>query len=101
MRAQPEIVLTEQTFSGPGAMGPRNTARLTGPQFVALEPYVTGGANDVRPLPGTAGRSSFTLYLPGSYIWGRLWIDGDHRIRQAVIVSPGHQIERTFFYGPP
>lgn len=94
MRAQREVVLTEQTSSGPGATGPRNTARMTGAQFIALEPYATAGADDVRRLPG----ESLVLYLPGSYIWGRLWIDEDYRIRRAVIVSPGHLIERSFLY---
>ncbi|MGH7362520.1 MAG: copper resistance CopC/CopD family protein [Candidatus Methylomirabilales bacterium] len=101
MRAQPQLVLTEQTFSGPGATGPRNTVRLSGAEFMALEPYTASGANDVRRLPGGSRLTELTLYLPGSYIWYRLWIDREYRLQRAVIVSPGHQIERSFFYGPP
>lgn len=99
MRDQPQLVLTEQTFSGPGATGPRNTARLTGAEFMALEPYTASGADDVRRLPGGSKLTELTLYLPGSYIWYRLWIDREYRLQRAVIVSPGHRIERSFFYG--
>lgn len=100
MEKQPQLVLVEQTSSGPGATGPRNTARLTGAEFLALEPYTASGANDVRRLPGDAPLTELTLYLPGSYIWYRLWIDREFRVQRALIVSPGHRIERIFFYGP-
>lgn len=99
MRDQPQLVLIEQTFSGPGATGPRNTARLTGAEFMALEPYTASGANEVRRLRGGSKLTELTLYLPGSYIWYRLWIDRQYRLVRAVIVSPGHRIERSFFYG--
>jgi copper transport protein len=100
MRNQPRLVLVEQTFSGPGATGPRNTAPLSGAEFMALEPYTERGANDVRRLPLDSNLTQVTLYLPGSYIWYRLWIDREYRIQRAVIVSPGHRIERSFFYPP-
>lgn len=99
MRAERAVVLVEQTFSGPGMIGPRNVARLSGADLMALEPYAASGANDVRRLTSGPELTDLSLYLPGSYIWARLWIDRQHRLQRAVLVSPGHLIERAFFYG--
>lgn len=98
MRAEPRVTLVEQTSSGPAALGPRNTAHLSGAELMALEPYAASGANDVRRLPSRSGLTNLVLYLPGSYIWGRLWVDEASRIQRAVLVSPGHLIERALFY---
>ncbi len=99
MRAQPVVRLHEQVSSGPGAQGRPVDASFGGPQFVAQELYAAG-ATDVRQRAGPAGTIELSLYLPGSQIWYRLWVDAAHRIRREVIVDPGHQIERTLTYEP-
>ncbi len=97
MRAQPRVVMVERVSSGPGASA-RNTAELTGERFVAQEVYASGGATDVRLVPSSPRVRRLTLFLPGSWIWVLLEIGPDHRLARETIVSPGHQIERSFSY---
>lgn len=97
MRAEPDVSFTEQTSSGAGATGSRLALRINGARLMELDPYGASGADDVRRLPSGSPLTQFTLYLPGSYIWARLWVDGAYRIRREEIVSPGHRIERTSF----
>lgn len=74
---------------------------MPGPQFVEQEVYAAGGASDVRPVPAAAGARALTLYIPGSAMWYRLWIDAEHRLWRELIVNPGHRIERSFAYEVP
>lgn len=97
MRAQVRIEMTERVSSGLGAVS-EYTVVLTGERFVAQELYASGGATDVRRLPSGPGTRTIVAYLPGSSIWYRLEIDREDRLRHETIVSPGHQIERSFGY---
>jgi len=96
MRVQPIVALSERVTSGPGASS-QHAFRLPGRSFTASEPY-TARVTDVRSLPTSHGLTQLVLYLPGSNIWGHLWIDARHRLHREVIVTPGHLIERTFSY---
>jgi copper transport protein len=98
MRAEREVVMTEQTTSGPGMTGEAHTFRQSGEEFARRELYAAGGATDIHPLPPRSGAAALTLYLPGSSIWFRLELDERDRIVAETIVSPGHLIERTFSY---
>ena len=100
MRTEPNVSFTEQTSSGPDAVGARRPIRVSGTQLMELDPYGASGADDVRRLPAGSTLTQITLYLPGSYIWARLWVDPAYRIQREEIVTPGHLIERTAFaYG--
>lgn len=91
-----QFVMVERVSSGPGASAQR-TYTLTGQEFTSQEVYVSG-ATDVRPLPAPPGERALSLYLPASSIWYRLEIDGATRLKGETIVSPGHQIVRSFSY---
>jgi copper transport protein len=97
MRGQTRIEMTERVSSGLGGVS-ETTFVLSGEQFAAEELYAAGGATDVRLLPSAAGTRIIAAYLPGSSIWFRLEFDGENRLRHETIVSPGHQIERSFRY---
>ncbi|MGH2601804.1 MAG: copper resistance CopC family protein, partial [Dehalococcoidia bacterium] len=99
MRAQPEVVMTEQVSSGPDATAPAREFRLSGEQFVQTEVYAAGGATDIRRLPEEDGLTVLSLYIPGSFMWYQFWIDADERLRRQLIINPGHRIERRFAYG--
>jgi copper transport protein len=98
MRAEPLVVMTEQTTSGPGMTGEAHVFRRSGEEFARNELYAAGGATDIHPVPPRQGEGALTLYLPGSSIWFRLELDERDRIVAETIVSPGHLIERTFSY---
>ncbi|MGH2767264.1 MAG: hypothetical protein ACRDKA_15390, partial [Actinomycetota bacterium] len=97
MRAQPRLTIVERVYSGPGASA-RTTGEISGEDFVSQELYAAGGATDVRPLPSSSRLRRLTLYLPGSSIWYLLEFGPDHLLQRETIVSPGHQIERSFSY---
>ena len=92
MTAQPSLHLDEQVVSGPGAAS-RDSGTQSGTRFMASEPYGPQTAG-VRALPD----GSLVIWEPGSWIWVRLWLDPQHRIRREVIVDPGHLIQRTLAY---
>jgi hypothetical protein len=48
--------------------------------------------------PGYAELDQLVLYLPGSFMWYRLWVDSQNRLTRELIVNPGLRIERTFSY---
>lgn len=96
MRGQGAFKMTEQSSSGPDSVDDPGTFDLDGPQFVELEPYAAGEADDIRPLAdGTPG---LRLYLSGDRVWVTLWLDDRGRIAKERIVSVGHEILRTFQY---
>ena len=92
MTVQPSLHLDEQVVSGPGAAS-RDSGSQSGARFMASEPYGAQTAG-VRALPD----GSLAVWEPGSWMWVRLWLDPQHRIRREVIVDPGHLIQRTFAY---
>jgi copper transport protein len=96
MQAQAHIVVDEQVSSGPNSSA-HGSSQLSGSTFIEGEPYAPD-TSDVHQLPPTPGLTNLVVYLPGSHIWVRLAIDGQHLLRQEVIVDPGHFIQRTFSY---
>ena len=94
MRGVDRLTLIETVDSGAGATA-TSTATLGGEAFLALELYVNADLDQVSPLPNGDG---IRLYLPGSRILIDLHLDEQHRIFEERIVSPGHEITRTFTY---
>jgi putative copper export protein len=94
MRAVPTLKLTETVNSGPGATATSH-ATLSGEEFIALEVYAAGDLDEVSLLNEEPG---VRLYLPGSRILVDLELDETGRVKRERIVSPGHEITRTFTY---
>ena len=94
MRAVEQLTLTETVSSGPGAEA-TTTATLSGDAFIDLQVYANTDLDEVTPLPDGSG---VRLYLPGSRILIDLHLDDQHRILYERIVSPAHEITRTFTY---
>lgn len=92
MTGQTSLQLDEQVISGPGAAA-RDSGTHSGARFMGSEPY-GAQTSDVRPLPD----GSLVIWEPGSWMWVRLWLDPQRRIRREVVVDPGHLIQRTFTY---
>jgi copper transport protein len=97
MRAVPAVEFVEATTSGPGSVVTPGTFTLSGPEFVDLEPWAAGTADDVQPLGDERG---FRMYLPGDRIWITVWQDDQGRIARERIVSMSHEIERDRFVYP-
>lgn len=95
MEAAEQVELVEDVASGPGAEG-STTASVTGEQFVELMPYAAGEAAEVRPLPD--GRPGLTVALPATPMWVTVWLDDQGRVREQLIVNPGHEIRHTVTY---
>lgn len=97
MRGVGRLTLVETVDSGAGATA-TSTATFSGEAFLALELYVNADLEQVTPLPTGDG---IRLYLPGSRILIDLHLDERGRILEERIVSPGHEITRTFTYDGP
>ncbi|MGH8925576.1 MAG: copper resistance protein CopC [Acidimicrobiia bacterium] len=95
MTAVEEFTLSETVRSGPGAEATSNT-QISGEAFIALEVYAYGNIEEAIPLPGDP--PGIRLYLPGSRILIDLHLDRHNRITTERIISPGHEIDRTFTY---
>ena len=99
MGSIPSFTMTEEVSSGPDATFSSGSFRMPNPFFISEEVYANGGATDVRLLPNREpGISELVLFLPGSLMWYKLWIDDENRLTRALIVNPGHRIARTFTY---
>lgn len=96
MRSIDTVTVTETVSSGPGASSPAGTVSLDGAAFIQQEPYAAGNVDDVRFYPGAPDR--LVLYLPGSQIFAELDIDDQRRLVAARLVTPSHEITRTFAY---
>ncbi|MGH8926014.1 MAG: copper resistance protein CopC [Acidimicrobiia bacterium] len=95
MTAVEELTLSETVRSGPGAEA-TSTTQISGEAFIALEVYAGGNIEEAIPLPGDP--PGVRLYLPGSRILIDLHLDRQNRITTERIISPGHEIDRTFTY---
>lgn len=71
---------------------------LGGDEFVATEPYTTGGGTPVL-LGDTPGLTHIRMSFPQGYVLD-LVADKDGRILHEVTVTPNHLIIRTFDYLP-
>jgi copper transport protein len=94
MRAVPTVSFVETTTSGPGSTVTPAAFTLSGQQFVDLEPWAAGTADDIQPLGQEGG---FRMYLPGERIWITFWQDDQGRIIRERIVALNHEIERDEF----
>ena len=99
MQQVPQLELTETVSSGPGSVVTPGTFTLDGENFVSLEPYAAANVDEVRLLAGDARR--LRLHVPGSQIHVWLELDDEDRIVRERLVSPGHEITRTFIYPNP
>jgi copper transport protein len=97
MRAVPAVTFVETTTSGPGSTVTPSTFSLSGSEYVDLEPWAAGTADDVQPLRGAPG---FRMYLAGERIWITVWQDDQGRITREHIVTPTHDIDRNQFRYP-
>jgi copper transport protein len=98
MRAVPTVEFTETTTSGPGSVVTPATFTLSGSEFVELEPWAAGTADDVQPLRDERG---FRMYLPGDGVWITVWLDDQGRLVRERTVTVSHEIERDSFRYPP
>ena len=102
MRAVHALTYTETLRIGYGrALAPR-TYSMTGRRFTQTD-ALGSGARDVRQLASTAGLRELAFVVPeqavaGSYIWYRVWIDRQYRVRRELIVGQAGRISRTFDY---
>lgn len=96
LQATDELEVVEHTTSASGQSPAETRAALTGEQFLATMPYAAGEAADVRPLPGQPNGLSFAL--PAAPMWVTMWLDDHGRVREQVIVNPGHHIRHTLTY---
>lgn len=97
MRSVPSVAISESTTSDSNRVGEPGTLQIDGAGFMSAEPYA-GGADDVTQTDGSDGLTVVSFYVPGSTIWGRVWVDSSRRIQREVLIDPGHRIERTMTY---
>jgi copper transport protein len=87
--------VTSDTVLGPGTA---HQIPVSGPQFLAVEPYASG----VAPLAGLAaeagGEHLLLLGFPGDSITVALTVDAAGRIVREILTDPGHLITRGFAY---
>jgi len=69
---------------------------LGGDEFVATEPYATGGGDPV-VLGDTPGVTHIRMFFPQGYVLDVV-ADQDGRVVHEVAVTPNHLITRTFDY---
>jgi hypothetical protein len=94
MRQVPELTVVETTTSGPGSTATPARVTLSGERFIVGEPYAGANIDDVR----LTGENALTLWLPGDQIFATLGLDDAGRLAEARLVTPGHEIRRTFSY---
>ncbi|MDA8318980.1 MAG: copper resistance protein CopC [Actinomycetota bacterium] len=96
--------VTSDTALGPGAI---HAIGISGPQFVAGEPYAGGLAPVADLVTGTGGQQILLLGFPGDGIWAQLTLGARHTpyqdagdlIAHEILTDPDHLISRGFSYG--
>jgi copper transport protein len=97
MRTVGEMTLHEAVTSDyTGYPGNENTSQLPGAEFLATEPYASGGGNPVILGGGPDSTEIGLSYPEGEAI--RLFVAGDGRILREEDTTPNHLITITFEY---
>ncbi len=99
MKRQPSIEVTESVSSDtsrPPAF--EGQLRLSGAEFIDLQPYRSGVVGTVVQLRRSAGKVEIAFAIPAQDYYFQLTVAPDGRILQSRMVSPGHLIHRTFRY---
>ena len=99
MRAVPHLTVYQAVTSDyTGYPGNEIELPFNGADFLATEPYNSGGGNPVI-LNSTPGETEIGLAFP-SGIAIHLFVGADHRILREVATTPNHLITSTFEYPP-
>src|SRR5882757_8508200 len=99
MRAVPRLTVYQAVTSDyTGYPGNEIELPFSGADFLATEPYNSGGGNPVI-LNSTPGGTEIGLAFP-SGIAIHLFVGADHRILREVATTPNHLITSTFEYPP-
>jgi copper transport protein len=87
--------VTSDTASGPGAT---RTINITGPRFLAVEPYANGRATTVNSVAQPDGGTTLLLAYPSEQVYARLDLDPQGRPLRETLTDPNHLITRGFTY---
>lgn len=87
--------VTSDTTTGPGAI---QAIPLTGPRFLATEPYSNGRASAVDTVQHSDGTSEILIGYPSQNIYARLQLDQQGRPIRETLTDPDHLITRSFTY---
>jgi copper transport protein len=99
MRAVPHLTVYQAVTSDyTGYPGNEIELPFSGADFLATEPYNSGGGNPV-VLNSTPGETEIGMAFP-SGIAIHLFVGADHRILREVATTPNHLITSTFEYPP-
>ena len=87
--------VTSDTALGAGSM---HAIRLSGSQFLAVEPYA-GGITPVADLvTGSGGQQVLLLGFPDAGTWAELTLGAHDRFTHEILADPDHLISRGFAY---
>lgn len=87
--------VTSDTTTGPGAIRPIN---ITGPGFLAVEPYANGRATTVNAIAQPDGSTSLLLAYPSEHVYADLDLDPQGRPLRETLTDPNHLITRSFTF---
>jgi copper transport protein len=87
--------VTSDTALGPGTA---HQIPVSGPQFLAVEPYASGVAPLADLAAEAGGEHLLLLGFPGDSITVALTVDAAGRIVREILTDPGHLITRGFAY---
>jgi copper transport protein len=87
--------VTSDTALGTGAM---NAIPVSGPAFLAVEPYAGGVAPVADLVAGGEGRQVLLLGFPDAGTWAELTIGANDRFTHEILADPDHLVSRGFAY---
>lgn len=95
------IALVEDVSSDTTKPAGVERLRVTGPFFLASEPYGNGGASIVTALPPRRGALRLAVAYPAIGVYIDLTLDRRNRPTREIEATPDHLITRTFTYPGP
>ncbi len=87
--------VTSDTALGAGSM---HAIRLSGSQFLAVEPYAGGVVPVAGLVTGSGGQQVLLLGFPDAGTWAELTIGAHDRFTHEILADPDHLISRGFAY---